>query len=63
MADKKQSITISIPTNITQEKINEIRRIFKDQYGESYKLNIIIGGQEDIVNVLKNIIIAKFKSI
>lgn len=63
MADKKQSITISIPTNITQEKINEIRRIFKDQYGESYKLNIIIGGQEDMANVLKNIIIVKFKSI
>jgi len=63
MADKKQSITISIPTNITQEKINEIRRIFKDQYGESYKLNIIIGGQEDMANVLKNIVIAKFKSI
>lgn len=60
---KKQSITISMPANITQEKIKEIRRIFKDQYGENYKLNILIGGQEDIVNVLKNIIVAKFKSI
>lgn len=63
MTDKKQSITISIPDNITQEEIREIRRIFNDQYGENYKLNILIGGKEDMTNVLKNIIVAKFKSI
>lgn len=60
---KKQTITISIPNNVTQEEIKEIRRMFNDQYGLNYKLNILIGGQEDIASVLKNIIVAKFKSI
>ena len=63
MTDEKQSITISMPDNITLDEIKEIRRSFKDQYGESYKLNILIGGREDIASVLKNIIISKFKSM
>ena len=57
---KKQSITISVPHNITQDDIKEIRNIFKEQYGREYKLNILVSGNQDMKNVLKNIITTKF---
>ena len=57
---KKQSVTISVPNNITQEEIKEIRQLFNEQYGAEYKLNILISGNQDMKTVLKNIITAKF---
>lgn len=57
---KKQSITISVPNNITLEEIKEIRQLFSKQYGAEYKLNILISGNQDMKTVLKNIITAKF---
>lgn len=57
---KKQSITISVPNNITQDEIKEIRQLFNEQYGSEYKLNILISGNQDMRTVLKNIIITKF---
>lgn len=57
---KKQSITISVPSNITQNELKEIRQIFSQQYGAEYKLNILISGDQDMKTVLKNIITAKF---
>lgn len=57
---KKQSITISVPNNITQDDIKEIRNIFKEQYGRECKLNILVSGNQDMKNVLKNIITTKF---
>ncbi len=51
----KGTITISINKDITQEEINEIRRIFKnDEYYKEYKLNIIVSGNEDITLSLGN---------
>ena len=57
---KKQSITISVPNNITQNDLKEIRQMFNQQYGLEYKLNILISGDQDMKTVLKNIITAKF---
>jgi hypothetical protein len=57
---KKQSITISVPNNITQDEIKEIRQLFNEQHGSEYKLNILISGHQDMKTVLKNIIITKF---
>lgn len=52
---KKGSITISVPSTTTQEEIKEIREQFKqsEQY-ENYKLNILISGNEDLKENLKN---------
>ena len=57
---KKQTITISLPNNATQNEIKEIRQIFSEQYGTEYKLNILISGNQDMKTVLKNIITSKF---
>ena len=57
---KKQSITISVPNNTTQDEIREIRQLFNEQYGSEYKLNILISGNQDMKTVLKNIIATKF---
>lgn len=57
---KKQSITISVPNNITQDEIKEIRQLFNERHGSEYKLNILISGNQDMKTVLKNIIITKF---
>lgn len=52
---KKGIITISVPSTITQEEIKEIRMLFKQnkQYND-YKLNILISGNEDLKENLKN---------
>lgn len=54
---KKGSITISVPSTITQEEIKEIRTQFKqsEQYND-YKLNILISGNEDLKENLKNLL-------
>jgi hypothetical protein len=57
---KKQSITISVPNNITQDEIKEIRQLFNEQHGSEYKLNILISGNQDMKTVLKNIIVTRF---
>ena len=57
---KKQSITISVPNNTTQDEIRKIRQLFNEQYSTEYKLNILISGSQDMKEALKNIITAKF---
>ena len=54
---KKGSITISVPSTITQEEIKKIRTQFKqsEQYND-YKLNILISGNEDLKENLKNLL-------
>ena len=59
----KDIITISVNKNITQEEINEIRRIFKnDKQYENYKLNIIVSGNEDIKLSLGDFLKARLNS-
>ena len=51
----KGIITISINKNVTQEEINQIREMFKnDENYNEYKLNIIVSGNEDITVSLGN---------
>ena len=51
----KGTITISVEKNITQEEINEIRKIFKsNEHYKDYKLNIIISGNDDMKVTLGN---------
>lgn len=59
----KDTITISINKDITQEEINEIRKIFKnDKQYENYKLNIIVSGNEDMALILGNFLKARLNS-
>ena len=56
-------ITISINKDITQEEINEIRRIFNsDEAYKDYKLNIIVSGNENFKENLKDFIKAGFSA-
>ena len=51
----KGTITISVNKDITQEEINKIRRVFKnDEHYKEYKLNIIVSSNEDITLSLGN---------
>lgn len=53
----KGIVTISVHKDITQEEINEIRRIFKeDKQYEDYKLNIIVSGNSKFKENLKDFI-------
>lgn len=59
----KRTITISVDKDITQEEINEIRRRFKEsKYYTSYRLNIIISGNDDIKENLSAFLISRLKS-
>ena len=59
----KGTVTISVDKNITQEEINEIRKIFKnDKQYENYKLNIIVSGNEDMTLILGNCLKARLNS-
>lgn len=50
MVDKKGSITISVPSDISEEEIKNIRQEFyKSELSKEYRLNIIVGGHEDPV--------------
>ena len=52
---KKGSITISVPSSTTQEEIKEIREQFnKNEAMKGYRLNILISGNEDLKENLKN---------
>lgn len=58
----KGIVTISINKDITQEEINEIRRIFKsDKQYEDYKLNIIVSGNGKFKENLKDFIKSRLK--
>ena len=59
----KQIVTISVGKNITTEEINEIRKIFKQN--EKHKnciLNIIVSGNDDFKENIKNFIKAGINS-
>lgn len=59
----KRIITINIEKNITQDEIKEIRKQFKEsEYYKDYTLNIIISGEEDIKDNLKDFLLSKIKS-
>ena len=59
----KKIITISIEKDITQDEIKEIRKQFKEsEYYKDYRLNIIISGNEDIKDNLKNLLLSKIQS-
>lgn len=52
---KKGSITISVPSTTTQEEIKEIREQFKkNEAMNDYRLNILVSGNEDLKENLKN---------
>ena len=59
----KRIITINIEKNITQDEIKEIRKQFKEsEYYKDYTLNIIVSGEEDIKDNLKDFLLSKIKS-
>lgn len=59
----KRVITINIEKNITQDEIKEIRKQFKEsEYYKDYILNIIVSGEEDIKDNLKDFLLSKIKS-
>ena len=59
----KSTITISINKDITQDEINEIRELFaKDDFYKDYKLNIIISGNDNLKENLKNFVKAGLKT-
>lgn len=47
---KKETIMISMPKGSTQEEINTMRNKYKDKY----KVNIIISGNNDPKDIIKN---------
>ena len=54
---KKGIVTISVPSTTTQEEIKEIGEQFKkNEAMDGYKLNILISGNEDLKENLKNIL-------
>lgn len=60
---KKQSITISVPNNITKEEIKEIRQLFQcDELSKSYKLNILISGDQDMKSVLADLFLERLRA-
>ena len=52
----KGIITIFVGSDITQEEINEIRAQINKECNEKYILNVIISGEENFNNNLKNFI-------
>ena len=59
----KRIITINIEKNITQDEIKAIRKQFKEsEYYKDYILNIIVSGEEDIKDNLKDFLLSKIKS-
>ena len=60
---KKTSITISIPNNVTQEEIMEIRQLFNaNPLSKEYRLNILVSGKDDMKDTLGNFLIEKLKA-
>ena len=52
----KGIITIFVGSDITQEEINERRALINKECNEKYILNVIISGEENFNNNLKNFI-------
>lgn len=62
MTNKKESITITIPNNTTDEEIKNIRQQFKkDKRYKDYRINIIISGHDDLCQSLGGFLIATLK--
>ena len=61
---EKGIITITVHNDITQEEINEIRRLFKtDENYKDYKLNVIVSGHNNFKNSLKNFVFSEFNML
>lgn len=59
----KQTITISVNKDITEEEINEIRKIFKqNDKHKNCTLNIIVCGNDNFKENIKDFIKAGIKS-
>ena len=55
----KGIVTITVNKDITQEEINEIKNVFKkDEQYKDYRLNIIVSGNKNFKQTLKEFIIA-----
>lgn len=64
MTKKKTSITVSVPNNITQDEIKEIRHMFsQDPLSDKYKLNILISGHEHMQDILGHILVEKIRNV
>lgn len=60
---EKGSITISAGSNISDEEIEELRTIFKqNEKYQNYTLHIVICGNDDFKNNFKDFIKAGIKS-
>jgi hypothetical protein len=60
MRDKTR-ITISVPFGTTQAEINDIRREYKEKYGDCI-VNILISGEESFKENLYNFIKTRINS-
>lgn len=60
---KKQSITISVPSNTTKEEIKEIRQLFQnDELSKSYKLHILVSGEAEMKSILGDFLLERLRA-
>ena len=60
---ERGTITISVGNDITKEEIEQIRKLFKQNYNyKTYTFNIIVCGNNNFKEDLKNFIKAGIKS-
>ncbi len=60
--NKKESMTITVPNNMTEEEIKNIRQQFKENESyNDYRLNIIISGYDDLCQSLGCFLISTLK--
>lgn len=53
----KHTLCISVPKGTTQDEINNVRNRYKDKY----KVNIVISGENDPKDIIKNFIRARLE--
>ena len=62
MTKKNGNITISVPSNTTEEDIKEIRKEYnKSELSKQYRLSIIISGHDEPTNNLGTFLSAYVK--
>ena len=63
MTEKKGTITISVPNNITSDELKSIREQFKNSpETQGYILNILVSGHTELPIVIKDLLIAHIKN-
>lgn len=59
---KKESITICVENNITNEELRTIRNNFKSNgYSDKYRLNIIVSGNDNAIDNIGGFILSNLK--